>query len=111
MYADFLLNKLIVKQFRAFKRGFQLVTDESPLKMLFRPDEIELLICGSKVQFMETLQETIRTAYLNYRYVNMHYITRVRYIENQIFIEPIFLLSSINRFTKTTSDGTEYFPV
>ena len=73
LYADFLLNKLIVKQFRAFKRGFQLVTDESPLKMLFRPDEIELLICGSKVRFMETLQETIellKTVYSNDRNVN-----------------------------------------
>lgn len=26
-----------------------MVTDESPLKMLFRPDEVETLVCGSKV--------------------------------------------------------------
>ena len=49
LYSDFLLNKAIEKQFRAFKRGFQMVTDESPLRMLFRPDEIEMLVCGSKV--------------------------------------------------------------
>ena len=49
LYSDFLLNKSIEKQFRAFKRGFQMVTDESPLRMLFRPDEIEMLVCGSKV--------------------------------------------------------------
>ena len=49
LYADFLLNKSIEKQFRAFRRGFQMVTNESPLRSLFRPKEIELLICGSDV--------------------------------------------------------------
>lgn len=49
MYADYLLNKSVEKQFKAFKRGFCMVTDESPLKMLFRPEEVELLVCGSKV--------------------------------------------------------------
>lgn len=49
MYADFLLNKSVEKQFRAFYKGFQMVTDESPLELLFRPEEVELLICGSKV--------------------------------------------------------------
>lgn len=50
MYADFLLNKAVEKQFSAFYRGFQMVVDESPLELLFRPEEIELLICGSKVR-------------------------------------------------------------
>lgn len=49
LYADYLLNTSIDKQFRAFRRGFQMVTDESPLPLLFRPEEIELLVCGSKV--------------------------------------------------------------
>lgn len=48
LYADFLLNKAVEKQFRAFYKGFQMVVDESPLDQLFRPEEIELLICGSK---------------------------------------------------------------
>ncbi|KAL1508843.1 hypothetical protein ABEB36_003674 [Hypothenemus hampei] len=48
MYADFLLNESVEKQFRAFYKGFQMVVDESPLEQLFRPEEIELLICGSK---------------------------------------------------------------
>ncbi|XP_030748877.1 ubiquitin-protein ligase E3A isoform X2 [Sitophilus oryzae] len=48
LYADFLLNKSVEKQFRAFYKGFQMVVDESPLEQLFRPEEIELLICGSK---------------------------------------------------------------
>ncbi|PVD34356.1 hypothetical protein C0Q70_05627 [Pomacea canaliculata] len=48
LYADFILNKSVECQFRAFKRGFMMVTNESPLKMLFRPDEVEMLVCGSK---------------------------------------------------------------
>lgn len=51
MYADYLLNTSIDKKFRAFRRGFQMVTDESPLHLLFRPEEVELLVCGSKVSF------------------------------------------------------------
>jgi ubiquitin-protein ligase E3 A len=50
LYADFLLNTSVEKQFRAFRRGFQMVTDESPLHLLFRPEEIEQLVCGSKVR-------------------------------------------------------------
>lgn len=58
LYADFLLNKSVEKQFRAFRRGFQMVTDDSPLKMLFRPEEIELLVCGSKNFDFNALEET-----------------------------------------------------
>lgn len=47
-YSDFLLNKSVCKQFLAFQRGFQLVTAESPLHMLFNPVELEILICGEK---------------------------------------------------------------
>lgn len=49
LYSDFLLNTSIERQFKAFKKGFDMVTDESPLKLLFRPEEIELLVCGSRV--------------------------------------------------------------
>lgn len=48
LYVDFLLNKSIEKQFKAFKKGFIMITDESPLNLLFRPEEIELLVCGSR---------------------------------------------------------------
>jgi len=50
LYADFLLNKSVEKQFSAFRRGFQMVTNESPLQTLFHPSEIELLVCGSTVR-------------------------------------------------------------
>jgi len=49
LYADFLLNKSVEKQFSAFRRGFQMVTNESPLQTLFHASEIELLVCGSTV--------------------------------------------------------------
>ncbi|XP_049865182.1 ubiquitin-protein ligase E3A isoform X2 [Pectinophora gossypiella] len=48
MYADYLLNKSVETQFAAFRRGFVMVTDESPLGALFRPEEVETLVCGSK---------------------------------------------------------------
>ncbi|XP_022905557.1 ubiquitin-protein ligase E3A [Onthophagus taurus] len=57
MYADFLLNKSVEKQFRAFYKGFQMVTDESPLELLFRPEEVELLICGSKTFNFNSLEQ------------------------------------------------------
>lgn len=59
LYSDFLLNTSIEKQFRAFRKGFQMVTDESPLQLLFRPEEIELLVCGSKkFDFVELEKST-----------------------------------------------------
>ncbi|KAJ4451050.1 hypothetical protein ANN_02486, partial [Periplaneta americana] len=57
LYADFLLNTSVDKQFRAFRRGFQMVTDESPLHLLFRPEEIEQLVCGSKNFDFNELEE------------------------------------------------------
>ncbi|KAJ8256202.1 hypothetical protein COCON_G00200660 [Conger conger] len=57
-YADYMLNKSVEKQFKAFRRGFHMVTNESPLKYLFRPEEIELLICGSRNLDFQALEET-----------------------------------------------------
>ena len=48
LYADFLINKNVEQQFLAFQRGFDLVTSESPVHMLFTPRELEMLICGEK---------------------------------------------------------------
>lgn len=59
LYADFLLNKMVERQFRAFRRGFHMVTDDSPLAILFRPEELELLVCGSQhYDFMELMKST-----------------------------------------------------
>lgn len=56
LYADFILNKSIDSQFRAFRKGFLMVTNESPLSYLFRPDEVELLVCGCKVSDCQCLR-------------------------------------------------------
>ncbi|EDW73471.1 uncharacterized protein Dwil_GK16632 [Drosophila willistoni] len=59
LYADFLLNTNIKQQFNSFRKGFEMVTDESPLKLLFRPEEIEMLVCGSQeFDFVELEQST-----------------------------------------------------
>ncbi|KAG8230516.1 hypothetical protein J437_LFUL010036 [Ladona fulva] len=57
LYADFLLNKSVEKQFKAFRHGFQMVTDESPLNLLFRPEEVEQLVCGSRNFDFNELEE------------------------------------------------------
>ncbi|XP_029285582.1 ubiquitin-protein ligase E3A-like [Cottoperca gobio] len=57
-YADYILNKSVERQFKAFKKGFLIVTNESPLKYLFRPEEVELLICGSRKLDFEALEKT-----------------------------------------------------
>lgn len=58
MYADYILNKSVESQFKAFKKGFLMVTKESPLKYLYRPEEIELLICGSRKLDFDALEKT-----------------------------------------------------
>lgn len=59
LYADFLLNKSVERQFNAFRRGFQMVTDESPLALLFRPEEIEQVQSCTIVDIALTLYRTI----------------------------------------------------
>jgi len=56
-YADFLLNKSIKRQFEAFKSGFDIVVKDSILKSLIRPDELELLVCGSQTFDMHELEQ------------------------------------------------------
>lgn len=49
LYKDWLLNKSIAKQFDAFKKGFDLVMKDKHLADLFTAEEVEMLVCGSKV--------------------------------------------------------------
>ncbi|XP_024134815.1 ubiquitin-protein ligase E3A [Oryzias melastigma] len=58
LYADYILNTSVESQFKAFKKGFLMVTSESPMKYLFRPEEVELLICGSRKLDFEALEKT-----------------------------------------------------
>ncbi|XP_061681552.1 ubiquitin-protein ligase E3A [Syngnathoides biaculeatus] len=59
LYTDYILNTSVERQFRAFKKGFLMVTSESPMKYLFRPEEVELLICGSRKLDFEALEKTV----------------------------------------------------
>ncbi|XP_057696873.1 ubiquitin-protein ligase E3A [Corythoichthys intestinalis] len=59
LYADYILNTSVGRQFRAFKKGFLMVTSESPMRYLFRPEEVELLICGSRKLDFEALEKTV----------------------------------------------------
>ncbi|XP_077438103.1 putative E3 ubiquitin-protein ligase HECTD2 [Vanacampus margaritifer] len=56
LYADFLLNKCIYKQFAAFYHGFHSVCASDAL-MLLRPEEVEMLVCGSPQLDMSALQK------------------------------------------------------
>lgn len=58
LYADFILNKSVEKQFKAFRRGFDMVVDESPLKTFFRPDEVELLVSGCQDFDFDALEKS-----------------------------------------------------
>ncbi|XP_056132786.1 ubiquitin-protein ligase E3A [Lampris incognitus] len=58
LYAEYTLNTSVERQFKAFKKGFHMVTNESPLTYLFRPEEVELLICGSRNLDFEALEKS-----------------------------------------------------
>jgi hypothetical protein len=55
LYVKYLLEDSISKQFNAFLKGFKTVCN-SPALQLFRPDELQLLICGSPVLDFEALE-------------------------------------------------------
>ncbi|XP_063048833.1 probable E3 ubiquitin-protein ligase HECTD2, partial [Engraulis encrasicolus] len=55
LYIDFLLNKSIEKPFAAFYHGFHSVCASDAI-MLLRPEEIEVLVCGSPHLDMVSLQ-------------------------------------------------------
>ncbi|KAG8223038.1 hypothetical protein J437_LFUL001360 [Ladona fulva] len=46
LYLDWVLNSAIYHQFRAFYLGFHSVCDSNAL-LLLRPEEVEMLVCGS----------------------------------------------------------------
>jgi hypothetical protein len=55
LYVQFLLHKGIENQFVAFREGFDSVCANSAIS-IFRPEEIELLVCGSNDVDFESLQ-------------------------------------------------------
>ncbi|XP_056325528.1 probable E3 ubiquitin-protein ligase HECTD2 isoform X2 [Danio aesculapii] len=59
LYIDFLLNKSIYRQFAAFYNGFHSVCASNAL-MLLRPEEVEILVCGSPNLDMGSLQRVVQ---------------------------------------------------
>lgn len=49
LYADFILNKGVDESFKAFRRGFLKMVINSPLLSWYSPEELEILLCGTKV--------------------------------------------------------------
>lgn len=48
MLVDFIFNQHCEEQFKAFKKGFFKVVAQDIIE-LFKPEELELLICGTKL--------------------------------------------------------------
>ncbi|XP_007894931.2 probable E3 ubiquitin-protein ligase HECTD2 [Callorhinchus milii] len=67
LYVDFLLNKSVYKQFASFYFGFHSVCASNAL-MLLRPEEVEILVCGSPELDMYALQKV--TQYEGYSKVD-----------------------------------------
>jgi hypothetical protein len=47
LYVDYIFNTSVEKQFNAFKEGFDSVVEGSAIE-IFRPEELEQLVCGSQ---------------------------------------------------------------
>ncbi|KAH8548788.1 hypothetical protein BGW37DRAFT_522980 [Umbelopsis sp. PMI_123] len=56
LYTDYVLNQSVEKQFNAFRDGFNLVCADSAIK-IFRPEEVEQLICGSSDLDFDALEK------------------------------------------------------
>ena len=57
LYADYIINKSVVKQYSAFKRGFYRVVSGSIIET-FEPQELRVLIGGIQDIDLKELQET-----------------------------------------------------
>ncbi|EKE38463.1 ubiquitin-protein ligase, putative [Entamoeba nuttalli P19] len=58
-YADFYCTSSVQKQFDAFKQGFRQVVS-SPLLLSMRPEELELVICGTKEYDFDALERNAK---------------------------------------------------
>ncbi|XP_074856470.1 putative E3 ubiquitin-protein ligase HECTD2 isoform X2 [Carettochelys insculpta] len=100
LYVDFILNKSIYKQFAAFYYGFHSVCDSYAL-MLLRPEEVEILVCGSPELDMHALQRN--TQYDGYLKTDL----TIRYFWDVVFGFPLDLQKKLLHFTT----GSDRVPV
>ncbi len=47
LYIDYIFSKQCEGQLRSLQKGFYKVCDEDLIQQFFKPEELELLICGS----------------------------------------------------------------
>ena len=59
LYVDFLLNRAVARQYEAFARGFLTLVGGQALE-LFRPQELENLVCGTQVLDFKALEANAR---------------------------------------------------
>uniref|UniRef100_A0A8D0G4C5 HECT-type E3 ubiquitin transferase n=1 Tax=Sphenodon punctatus TaxID=8508 RepID=A0A8D0G4C5_SPHPU len=100
LYVDFLLNKSIYKQFAAFYCGFHSVCASYAL-MLLRPEEVEILVCGSPELDMHALQK--HTQYDGYQKTD----PTIRYFWEVVLAFPLELQKKLLHFTT----GSDRVPV
>ncbi|XP_053548302.1 probable E3 ubiquitin-protein ligase HECTD2 [Bombina bombina] len=100
LYVDFLLNKSIYKQFSAFYHGFHSVCSSNAL-MLLRPEEVEILVCGSPELDMHALQRN--TQYDGYVKTDL----TVRYFWEVVLGFPLELQKKLLHF----ATGSDRVPV
>ncbi|XP_069609566.1 probable E3 ubiquitin-protein ligase HECTD2 isoform X1 [Ranitomeya imitator] len=100
LYVDFLLNKTIHKQFSAFYYGFHSVCSSNAL-MLLRPEEVEILVCGSPELDMHALQKN--THYDGYQKTDL----TVRYFWDVVLGFPLELQKKFLHF----ATGSDRVPV
>ena len=57
---DYIFNKQCEGQLRSFRKGFYRVCDETLIQQLFKPEELEQLVCGSKKLDFKALQKACK---------------------------------------------------
>ncbi|KAL7990468.1 hypothetical protein Chor_013898, partial [Crotalus horridus] len=100
LYVDFLLNKSIYKQFAAFYYGFHSVCASYAL-MLLRPEEVEILVCGSPELDVHALQK--HTQYDGYQKTDL----TIRNFWEVVLEFPLDLQKKLLHFTT----GSDRVPV
>lgn len=96
LYVDWLLNKSIYNQFKAFYHGFHMVCASNALIML-RPEEIDMLVCGNPRLDMKDLKKV--TVYDGYHSQD----PTIKYLWDVVLSLPIQLQKLFLLFT-TGSD-------
>ncbi|XP_045190576.1 probable E3 ubiquitin-protein ligase HECTD2 isoform X2 [Mercenaria mercenaria] len=100
LYVDWVLNKSVYNQFKAFYHGFHMVCASNALIML-RPEEIEMLVCGNPKLDMKDLKKV--TVYDGYHNLD----PTIKYFWDVVLSLPIQLQKLFLLFTT----GSDRIPI